>query len=78
MKVLLSYQYGDWTITTNKSHILTSQESDSIAGQFSLPHLPDMLFVNNKVNFRHSNGATMDFLPLEALKLVNAHEDLVR
>ena len=78
MKVLLSYQYGDWTITTNKSHILTSQESDNIAGQFSLPHLPDMLFVNNKVNFSHSSGATMDFLPLEALKLVNAHEDLVR
>ena len=78
MKVLFSYQYGDWTITTNKSHILTSQENDDIAAQFSLPHLPDMLFVNNKVNFSHSNGATMDFLPLEALKLVNAHEDLVR
>ena len=75
---LVSYLFGDWNISTTKSTILTSQESDTIASQFELPHLPDMLFINNKVTFTHNNGATMEFLPLEALKLVNAHEDLVR
>ena len=76
--VLDSYKFGPWTISTSKSHILTSDESENISKQFELPHLPDMLFANNKVTFEHNKGASLQFLPLEALKGVNAHEDLVR
>ena len=76
--ILESYQFGPWKISTSKSHILTSEESDTISKQFELPHLPDMLFVHNKVEISHESGACLQFLPLEALKLVNAHEDLIR
>ena len=76
--LLESYQFGPWRISTSKSHILTSEESDCISKQFELPHLPDMLFVHNKVEVSHQSGASLQFLPLEALKLVNAHEDLIR
>ena len=77
--VLENYQFGDWRIETVKSHIVTSQQCDQISGMFELPHLPDMLFADNKVSFTHQQtGASLQFLPLEALKLVNAHEDLVR
>jgi len=72
-----SFQFGPWSISTTKSHIVTSRDSDSLASELELPHLPDMLFSKNMVELRHEKGATMQFLPMEALKLVNAHEDLV-
>ena len=43
-----SYQFGGWRLATTKSHILTSEEAEAVSGQFELPHLPDMLFTNNK------------------------------
>ena len=43
-----SYQFGGWSLATTKSHILTSEEAEAVSGQFELPHLPDMLFTNNK------------------------------
>jgi len=72
-----SFQFGPWTIATTKSHIVTAQDSDNLSSQLELPHLPDMLFSNNKVELKHEGGAVMQFIPMEALKLVNAHEDLV-
>ena len=36
-----------------------------------------MLFSMNKVQLEHESGAGLEFIPIEALKLVNAHEDLV-
>jgi len=56
---------------------MTAQDSDNISSQLELPHLPDMLFSINKVQLKHESGAGMEFIPIEALKLVNAHEDLV-
>ena len=76
--VLENYQFGDWSIHTAKSHIVTSKESEELSQQFELPHLPDMLFSNNRVEISHKSGASLQFLPLEALKLVNAQEDLLR
>lgn len=72
-----SFQFGPWLISTVKSHIVSSIDSDNISSELELPHLPDMLFSNNKVELKHSNGSYIQFIPLEALKLVNAHEDLV-
>ena len=56
---------------------MTAQDSDNLSSQLELPHLPDMLFSNNKVELKHEGGAVMQFIPMEALKLVNAPEDLV-
>jgi len=72
-----SYQFGPWTISTTKSHIVTSSDSNSLSSQLELPHLPDMLFSNNRVELKHEAGASMQFIPMDALMLVNAHEDLV-
>ena len=42
-----------------------------------LPHLPDMLFLHNHLTLNHQEGLHLSFKPLDALKRVNAHEDLV-
>ena len=42
-----------------------------------LPHLPDMLFLYNHLTLHHEAGLNLTFNPLDALKRVNAHEDLV-
>ena len=73
------FQFGPWSITSLKSHIMTSEEAEKLSGAgLELPHLPDMLFANNKLEISHESGAKLQFLPLEALRLVNAHEDLIR
>ena len=71
----LGFYFVDWLFF--QSHIMTAQDSDNISSQLELPHLPDMLFSINKVQLKHESGAGMEFIPIEALKLVNAHEDLV-
>lgn len=35
-----------------------------------LPHLPDMVFHKNKLSLVHSNGACIEFKPMDALRLV--------
>ena len=42
-----------------------------------LPHLPDMLFAQNGLTLEHDEGFGIRFCPIEALKTVNAQEDLV-
>ena len=42
-----------------------------------MPHLPDMLFAKNGLSLQHKNGFGIRFCPIEALKKVNAKEDLV-
>lgn len=74
---LASFPFGDWTIHTSKSHILTKHQEEEYTGELDLPHLPDMLFSRNGVSIMHSKGYGVSFRPLEALKCVNNHEDLV-
>ena len=75
----VQFQFGPWSITSLKSHIMNSEEAEKLSGAgLELPHLPDMLFANNKLEISHESGAKLQFLPLEALRLVNAHEDLIR
>ena len=57
---------------------MNSTEEEAVSQKLELPHLPDMLFANNKLEISHESGAKLQFLPLEALRLVNAHEDLIR
>lgn len=36
----------------------------------NLPHLPDMVFHKNKLSLIHNGGAQLEFLPIDALQLV--------
>jgi len=72
-----SFQFGPWNISTIKSHILTSEDESVLSSQLSLPHFPDMLFLHNKVTLTHESGPSIEYNPLDALKRVNDHEDLV-
>lgn len=72
------FQFGPWTFSSVKTHIMTSEDEVTINNQLSLPHLPDMLFVNNIVSLTNNEtGSKLEFNPLDALKKVNDHEDLV-
>jgi type 2A phosphatase activator TIP41 len=71
------YVYGDWKIKTSKSRIMSSPEEEELMKKVELPHLPDMLFLQNYVMLEHKAGLRLSFLPLDALLRVNAHEDLV-
>ena len=42
-----------------------------------LPHLPDMVFTQNCVKIEHSDGFGINFEPIEPLRFVNDHEDLI-
>jgi len=74
---LESFTQGPWTFDTIKSHILTSEDADTLSDQLTLPHLPDMLFLQNRLKVTHQSGASIEYSPVEALKRVNDHEDLV-
>ncbi|XP_058059372.1 TIP41-like protein [Anopheles bellator] len=80
-----TYKYDDWTISYTKSHILKSvcvNDNQCVAGDegccelcvynfaLDLPHLPDMVFHRNVLRLSHSSGATLEFRPIDALKLV--------
>ncbi|XP_075155785.1 TIP41-like protein isoform X2 [Haematobia irritans] len=78
--------FNDWHIAYFKSHILKSicskgqdehcKEGDDYCelctyrAALELPHLPDMVFHKNKLTLTHRDGATLEFLPMEALRLV--------
>jgi len=74
------FEFGAWKIRTCKSHIMCSEEEEVISSKLSLPHLPDMLFLNNSVSISRagSQELSLSFSPLEALKGVNNHEELVQ
>ncbi|KAK2151880.1 hypothetical protein LSH36_347g00017 [Paralvinella palmiformis] len=66
------FEFGPWTCTSFKSHILKSegQERDEYEAQLSLPHLPEMVFDKNRLHIEHQNGFGLEFNALDALKLV--------
>jgi len=72
-----TFAFGPWSISTTKSHIMTSSDESALASKLELPHLPDMLFNQNIVQFKHHSGFGLQFNPIDALTKVNAHEDLV-
>ena len=74
---LREYPFESWKIRTSKSCIMTKEEDARISGQMELPHLPDMVFPKNGLSVVHKEGFGLRFDPIDALKTVNAHEDLV-
>ena len=80
-----TFEFERWTLNTKKSHILPSKTSTSPCSDhhlafysISLPHLPDMVFPDNILRIQHSNGSGIEFNALEALKLVNDKEDIIK
>merc|ERR1712241_401175 len=53
------------------------EQETRIEEVLDLPHLPDMLFAKNGLSLQHKKGFGVRFCPIEALKTVNAKEDLV-
>lgn len=75
--VTSQFQFGPWTLTAVKSHIL---ESEGIArqrfeGELELPQVPEMIFADNVLRLQHVAGFGLEFNALDALKLVDAHND---
>ena len=81
-----SFDYPPWTLKTVKHHILPSKSATSSPcnphhaayHELSIPHLPDMVFPDNILRIELSNGSGIEFNALDALKLVNDKEDLVK
>ena len=60
-----THQQGEWRVVTSKSHILSSAESEQLATQLDLPHLPDMVFPKAgrlKVNDRERCNESFNFI----------------
>eukprot|EP00041_Stephanoeca_diplocostata_P015436 m.294463 g.294463 ORF g.294463 m.294463 type:complete len:294 (+) comp20035_c0_seq8:281-1162(+) len=87
-------RFRGWEITSNKKHILESrctapqvckqggeQRCDfcRYSAELELPALPEEVYNKNFVKIAHvSSGARVEFNPLDALRLVDAHHDLVK
>ncbi|XP_057660256.1 TIP41-like protein [Diorhabda carinulata] len=80
------YTINDWTMKFTKSHILHSICTNNDAcnskpeercllclynNELELPHLPEMVFPNNRLTVCHKSGLTLDFNALDALKQVS-------
>ena len=80
------FAFPPWTIKTKKSHILPSKSSTGMCNdnhlafhQLTLPHLPDMVFLDNILRITHlTKNCGIEFNALDALKLVNDKEDKVK
>lgn len=87
-----SFTFHDWNIVYYKSHILKSMcpnnqkcikddpaccELCVYEHKLELPHLPEMVFSQNKLVLTHKNGAQIEFNPLDALsKVQNAKSNI--
>ena len=47
---------------------------DRFEKELSLPSLPEMVFPESGLRLEHESGGVLEFLSLEALKLVNSTE----
>ena len=46
--------------------------------ELSLPQLPEMTFGGNKLSIQHASGFGIEFNAINALRLVDAHNDLMK
>ncbi|KAJ8911038.1 hypothetical protein NQ315_004684 [Exocentrus adspersus] len=87
------HKFNDWTVKYTKSHILhslcTSSENCKekpleqcllclYTNTLQLPHLPEMVFPNNKLTILHPNGGYIEFNALDALKRVSNGKQSVK
>ncbi|XP_074660671.1 TIP41-like protein [Tubulanus polymorphus] len=74
------YQFGPWTFTAVKGHILKSEGADrqQFESSLALPQVPEMVFADNVLRVQHEHGFGFEFNPLDALKRVDAEHDLMK
>ncbi|XP_014679923.1 PREDICTED: TIP41-like protein [Priapulus caudatus] len=86
------FRFGPWVFTTTKSHILKSIcESPEkcktnidvcqlcrYGSALKLPHIPEMVFPYNTLRLVHDGGFGIEFNALDALRLVDAEQDLMK
>nr|CAG4647132.1 EOG090X07SL [Megafenestra aurita] len=80
------FLFPPWTLKTVKNHILPSKSASQHSSssqhaafhELSIPHLPDMVFPDNLLKIELANNNGIEFNALDALKLVNDKEDLVK
>ncbi|XP_076466430.1 TIP41-like protein [Babylonia areolata] len=70
-------EFGPWSVSTVRSHILESEgpERDRFEEELELPQVPEMVFAGNELRLKHRGGFGLYFSALDALKLVDAHND---
>ncbi len=51
---------------------------DRFESALELPNFPEMIFAENVLRLQHSDGFGLEFTALDALKLVDAHNDLLK
>ncbi|KAH9499031.1 hypothetical protein Btru_005469 [Bulinus truncatus] len=75
-----TFQFGSWTITSWKSHILESEGSqrDKFHQELKLPQIPEMVFAENFLRLQHQSGCGIEFNALDALRLVDAYSDPIK
>ncbi|KAF8927645.1 TIP41-like family-domain-containing protein [Dissophora ornata] len=59
-----------WTVRSNKTSILNSQEIDAATADLGIP-IPEMIFGNNFLSVEHSSGFKLEFKALPALAMVD-------
>jgi len=69
------FQFGPWTVSTCKSHILESEGpiKRRYDEELELPQLPEMVFAESNLRVVHESGCGLEFNSLDALRLVDAH-----
>ncbi|KAK7503274.1 hypothetical protein BaRGS_00005539 [Batillaria attramentaria] len=69
--------FGPWNVSSVKSHILKSEgpEREKFEKELELPQVPEMIFADNILKLHHQSGFGLYFCALDALKLVDAHND---
>lgn len=74
------FQFGPWLCCSIKSHILKSEgpERERFESQLELPQVPEMVFADNLLRLEHIGGFGIEFRALDALKLVDPHNDVMK
>ncbi|XP_051551653.1 TIP41-like protein isoform X2 [Myxocyprinus asiaticus] len=72
------FNFGPWTVTAAKTHIMKSKDIERLAEEMHMPALPEMLFGDNVLRIKHTDGFGIEFNAIDALKRVNNMQDSVK
>lgn len=72
------FKFGPWCIAANKGSILKSNDAEELSRKLDIPQLPEMTFGENYVKISHTNGFCIEFNAVDALKLVDNKNDVMK
>ncbi|XP_033635774.1 TIP41-like protein [Asterias rubens] len=73
-----TFNFGPWTITSVKGHILKSDQLERYHQELELPQLPEMVFGDNVLKIENSQGFGIEFNAFDSMKQVDAHNDPIK